>query len=64
MAWASSQRGGWVTRVIIPRDKKWKLRGRPGGIVVEFASSGLAARGSLVGILGVDLHAAHQTMLR
>ena len=42
--------------------KKW-CWGRPGGWVVEFAHSALAARGSPVQIPGVDLHAAHQGML-
>ena len=30
-------------------------RGQPGGAVVKCARSALAARGSLVGILGVDM---------
>ena len=37
--------------------------GRPGGIVVKFACSALAARGLQVQILGTDLFAAHQATL-
>ena len=48
----------------------WKLlisklcnRGWPGGIVVKFARSTLAAQGSQVQIPRADLHTAHQAML-
>ena len=37
--------------------------GWPAGIVVKFTRSALAARGSLIRILGADLHTAHQAML-
>ena len=37
--------------------------GQPGAIAVKFACSALAARGSLVRILGADLRTAHQAML-
>ena len=38
-------------------------RSQPNGRVVKFTHSTLVARGSWAGILGVDLHIAHQTML-
>ena len=37
--------------------------GWPSGVVVKFAHSALAARGSQVQIPGVDLRLAHQAML-
>ena len=39
------------------------FRGRPAGTAVKFACSALAARGSQVRILGVDLGTACQAML-
>ena len=39
------------------------MRDRPGGAVVKFTRSTLAARGSLVRILGVDIRTAWQAML-
>ena len=36
---------------------------KPGGAAVKFTRSPLAARGSLVHILGVDLHTDRQAML-
>ena len=39
------------------------VQGQPGGVVVKFVSSALAAQGLLVWIPGVDLHTAHQAML-
>ena len=36
----------------------------PGGIVVKFTHSALAAQGSLVWTLGADTHTAHQAMLQ
>ena len=47
-----------------PSTIKRRVSGQCGGIVAEFAHSALAARGSLVRILGMDLHTAHQAMLR
>ena len=38
-------------------------RGQPGGAVVKFTHSALAARGSPVQIAGADLHAAYQAVL-
>ena len=35
---------------------------RPGGIAVKFVHSALAAWGSPVQILGMDLHTAHQAV--
>ena len=43
--------------------KNYLSRGRPGGVVVKFTHSTLAAQGLLIQILGVDLHTAHQAML-
>ena len=43
--------------------KKEHSGGWPGGIVVKFMHSALAAQGLLVRILGADLHTAHQAML-
>ena len=37
--------------------------GQPSGIVVKLACSALAAWGSGVRMLGVDLHTVHQAML-
>ena len=39
------------------------LRGQPGGVVVKFTPSALAAWGSQFQIPGMDLHSAHQAML-
>ena len=44
-------------------DKKGKCWGWPGGVVVKFVCSALAAQGSRVQIPGVDLHTTHQAML-
>ena len=38
-------------------------RGQPGGVVVKFTLSASAAWGSLVWILGADLHTTHQAKL-
>ena len=43
-------------------EKKIK-RGWPGGVVVKFAHSTLAAQGLQVQILDTDLYTAHQAML-
>ena len=43
--------------------KSIKFRGRPGGVVVKFGRSVVAAQDSPVQILGVDLHTTHQAML-
>ena len=40
-----------------------KIKGRPGGIVVKFACSTLAAQGSRVRIPCTDLHSTYQAML-
>ena len=62
----ASLTGGFsATRSLVlkkPNLKK-KMRGRPGGVVVKFTHSALAAQGSRVQILGMNLHAAHQAML-
>ena len=42
---------------------KIKVGGWPGGIVDKFARSTSAAQGSLVHILGADLHTVHQATL-
>ena len=47
---------------ILPNKVSWN-RAQPRGGLVKFAHSALAAWGSLVWILGVDLHSAHQAML-
>ena len=39
------------------------MPGWPGGIVVKFTCSALAAQGSRIQILGADLHSAYQAML-
>ena len=43
--------------------KTGPLGGWPGGVVVKFARYALAAWGSWVWMLGVDLHTIHQAML-
>ena len=45
------------------KNKKNPFRGQPGGVVVEFTQSSLAAQGSPVRIPGTDLHTAHQATL-
>ena len=42
---------------------KTQIKDQPSGAAVKFARATLAARGSLVQILGVNLHAAWQAML-
>ena len=45
------------------KTKTKTTRGWPNGIMVNSTCSASAARGTLVQILGVGLHAAHQAML-
>ena len=44
--------------------QKWKLGAGPNGVVVKFMPSASVARGSPVWVLGADLHATYQAMLR
>ena len=42
---------------------KINMRGWPGGVVVKFVCSALAAQGLQVWIPGMDLHTSYQAML-
>ena len=54
---------GGIWGTIAEWGSKRVLRGQPGGVVVGFLHSSSAAWGSLVQILGTDLHTAYQAML-